>query len=114
MLIPAHNEETVLAATLESVQSQCRPGDRMLVVADNCTDRTSDVARRAGAIVVERHDLQRRGKGFALDWGVRRLETEPPEVVIVVDADCVLAPGSLDAPCANVPPPASRCRPGIS
>ena len=49
-----------------------------------------------GAEVVERHDPDRRGKGYALDHGVRHLAAAPPAVVIVVDADCAVAPGSVD------------------
>src|SRR6476469_7481059 len=56
VLVPAHDEESGLPPTLAGLRSQLRPGDRLLVVADNCTDRTAAVARAAGAEVVERHD----------------------------------------------------------
>lgn len=96
VLIPAHNEEEVIGATLASVAAQIRPGDRMLVVADNCSDSTAAIARRAGAEVAERHDTVRRGKGYALDHGLRVSKADAREVVIIVDADCELAPGTLD------------------
>jgi cellulose synthase/poly-beta-1,6-N-acetylglucosamine synthase-like glycosyltransferase len=96
VLIPAHDEEAGIGRTLDSLRPQLRPGDRLVVVADNCTDRTAEVARSHGAIAVERHDAERRGKGFALDFGVRFLEPEPPEVVVIVDADCVVHDGALD------------------
>ena len=96
VLIPAHDEETGIAATLASVRPQLATGDRLLVVADNCSDQTAAVAAAAGAEVVERRDLERRGKGYALDCGVRRLEADPPEAVVMIDADCELHPGSLD------------------
>ncbi len=96
ILIPAHNEEAGLGATLASIAEQLRPADRLLVVADNCTDRTAEVARLAGAEVVERSDPARRGKGFALDCGVRALEGSPPDVVVVIDADCLARPGAID------------------
>src|SRR5690242_16376925 len=76
ILVPAHDEETGIAATLASIRSQLAPQDRLVVVADNCTDRTAAVAREAGAEVVERTDPARRGKGFALDCGVRALEAD--------------------------------------
>lgn len=97
VLIPAHNESTGLLPTLASVQAQLMPGDRLLVVADNCDDDTAHVAEEAGAEVLQRFDATRRGKGFALDYGVRYLGSgdEPPEVVVVVDADCLLGKGSL-------------------
>lgn len=97
VLIPAHNESSGLLPTLASVQAQLMPGDRLLVVADNCDDDTAQVADTAGAEVLQRCDATRRGKGFALDYGVRHLGAgdEPPEVVVVVDADCLLGMGAL-------------------
>jgi cellulose synthase/poly-beta-1,6-N-acetylglucosamine synthase-like glycosyltransferase len=96
VLIPAHDEEAGLPATLAAVWPQLEPGDRLLVVADNCIDRTAAVARAARAEVLERFDLDRRGKGYALAAGVDALRAGPPEVVIVIDADCRPAPGAID------------------
>src|SRR5262249_23597102 len=53
VLIPAHNEEAGIGRTLDSVRPQLRPGDRLLVVADNCNDRTAEAARAHGAVAVE-------------------------------------------------------------
>lgn len=97
VLIPAHNEETGITATVRNIRDQLAPGDGILVVADNCTDATPEAAREAGAEVVERTDPDRRGKGFALDYGLRRLEKTPPGVVVIVDADCLLGTSALDA-----------------
>ena len=97
VVIPAHNEATGIGATLSDLLAQRGPLDRVIVVADNCSDDTAAVARRCGAEVLERHDLTRRGKGHALDHGVRSLQDDPPEVVVFVDADCRLAPGALEA-----------------
>jgi len=96
VLVPAHNEATGVGATIANLQAQLFPGDRILVVADNCSDDTADAVRRAGAEVCERFDANLRGKGYALDFGVRRLADDPPEVVIVVDADCLVGEGALD------------------
>jgi len=96
VLVPAHDEAAIIRATLASVTPQLLPGDRLLVVADNCTDDTARLAREAGAEVVERFDTVLRGKGYALDFGVRHLAEYPPEVVIVVDADCQVAEGAID------------------
>jgi cellulose synthase/poly-beta-1,6-N-acetylglucosamine synthase-like glycosyltransferase len=68
----------------------------VLVVADNCSDATAERARAAGAQVVERFHASDRGKGFALAFGVDHLRADPPSAVLIVDADCELAPGSLD------------------
>ena len=96
VLMPAHDEATGIVGPIGTVLAQLAPGDRLLVVADNCSDRTAEVARAAGAEVVERHDAARRGKGYALDFGVRHLSIVPPDVVVVVDADCIVAPGALE------------------
>jgi cellulose synthase/poly-beta-1,6-N-acetylglucosamine synthase-like glycosyltransferase len=95
VLIPAHNEEAVIANTLRAVAAQLAPGDRVLVVADNCTDTTAAIVREHGAEVVERTDAVRRGKGYALAFGREALRAAPPEVVIVLDADCTLGDYAL-------------------
>jgi len=96
ILIPAHNEESGIAATLANVQPHLLIGDRLVVVADNCTDRTAEIARAAGAEVIERQDPSRRGKGYALDFGVRAIADNPPAVVVVIDADCRVLEGAID------------------
>lgn len=97
VLIPAHNEAGGIVRTLETIVPQLRSQDRLVVIADNCTDNTAAVARSAGATVVERRDLQNRGKGYALDFGLKHLSAEPPTVVIFLDADCDAQPGSIGA-----------------
>lgn len=96
ILVPAHNEEGGLSTTLHSIKAEMLADDRLIVVADNCTDRTAEFARIAGAEVVERHDETQRGKGFALHAGVLYLAKIPPPIVVIVDADCILKPGALD------------------
>jgi cellulose synthase/poly-beta-1,6-N-acetylglucosamine synthase-like glycosyltransferase len=95
ILVPAHNEELVIARTLAAVAAQIGPEDRVLVVADNCTDTTANVVREFGSGVVERTDPVRRGKGYALAFGRDALSADPPNVVIVLDADCTLGPDAL-------------------
>lgn len=98
VLMPAHNEQAVIGETLTSILPQLALGDRLLVVADNCDDRTADLALAAGAEVIERQDGERRGKGYALDYGLRHLAaTRPPQVVVVIDADCRPAEGCIDS-----------------
>lgn len=96
VLMPAHDEAAGIAPPIRAVLAQLRARDRLLVVADNCSDDTASVARALGAEVTERFDATRRGKGFALDHGVRRLAADPPDAVIVVDADCVIGPNALE------------------
>lgn len=96
VLVPAHNEVVVIAGTLASILPQLVEGDRILVVADNCSDETANIARKLGAEVIERTDPVCRGKGYALDFGVRWLRDDAPEVVIIIDADCQVHPGTID------------------
>ncbi|MBC7489103.1 MAG: glycosyltransferase family 2 protein [Glaciimonas sp.] len=96
ILVPAHNESSGVIATISSLLPQLQNGDRLIVVADNCSDDTAEIALRAGAEVHVRADLSQRGKGYALDFGVRVLAASPPEVVIIIDADCIASTGTVD------------------
>lgn len=95
VLVPAHDEAGGIRLVLEGLLPQISPQDRLVVIADNCSDNTAAIAREAGATVIERHDVHRRGKGYALDYGMNFLESDPPEVVVLVDADCVVAEGTV-------------------
>jgi glycosyltransferase involved in cell wall biosynthesis len=88
VVVPAHNEGSGIVPTLRDIKSQLGPNDRLLVVADNCTDDTAAIAMAAGAEVTVRNDLARMGKGYALDWALKHLSANPPAFVIFVDADC--------------------------
>lgn len=96
ILVPAHNEAQEIGSTLSALLPQVAAADRLVVIADNCTDETAEVARNSGAIAIERQDLDRRGKGYALDYGLRFLEADPPDIVVIVDADCHIQPGTID------------------
>ncbi len=96
IVIPAHNEAEGIAATLNSLRPQLTPADQILVVADNCTDTTTAIAQANGATVIERHNPDQRGKGYALDFGLRHLDPDPPEILVMIDADCDIQPGMLD------------------
>jgi cellulose synthase/poly-beta-1,6-N-acetylglucosamine synthase-like glycosyltransferase len=100
LLVPAHNEEAGISETLRSLMPQMYAGDRIVVVADNCTDSTGDLAAGAGCEVVRRFDSARRGKGYALDAGMRHIARggvgDAPDVVIVFDADCIAQPGAVE------------------
>src|ERR1035437_1185131 len=96
VLVPAHNESVGLQPTLADLKSQLRSGDRLLVVADNCSDDTAEVAASMGAEIAVRNDPTKIGKGYALDWGLNYLAANPPEIVIVIDADCRIEVGTID------------------
>jgi cellulose synthase/poly-beta-1,6-N-acetylglucosamine synthase-like glycosyltransferase len=96
VVIPAHNESTGVPPAIRDIKAQLRPQDRLIVVADNCTDDTAAVAAAAGADVIERIDTARIGKGYALDFAINHLAKDPPAVVIFIDADCRVAEGSTE------------------
>lgn len=96
VLIPAHNESSGVIPTLQSLKTQLQTGDRIVLVADNCTDDTASVAKAEDVEVIERSNLNLRGKGYALDFGIRYLMESPPEVVIIVDADCIVEAEGLE------------------
>lgn len=95
IIIPAHNEEITLGATLASIKEQISPDDRIIVIADNCTDSTAAIATRMGVEVLERFDSEKRGKGYALAYAINHLQNSPVDIVMFVDADCRAEPGSI-------------------
>jgi biofilm PGA synthesis N-glycosyltransferase PgaC len=92
VIIPAHNEEAGIAQTLESLRSQTVPADRVIVVADNCTDSTADIAVAAGAEVVLTEG-NRDKKAGALNFVLARLlpAAEAEDMILVQDADSQLS-----------------------
>jgi cellulose synthase/poly-beta-1,6-N-acetylglucosamine synthase-like glycosyltransferase len=113
VLVPAHNEAQGIAATLETILPQLTARDRLVVIADNCSDETAAIAKRCCAsgvesneqaqsghpfdvIVLERQDFERRGKGYALDYGLQSIKEDPPDVVVMVDADCIVLQGAIE------------------
>jgi cellulose synthase/poly-beta-1,6-N-acetylglucosamine synthase-like glycosyltransferase len=90
IIVPAHNEASVIERTVASLRKIDWPPDgfRILVIADNCTDQTAALARLAGATVLERQDPGLRGKGYALNFAFRSSREQAwADAVIVVDAD---------------------------
>lgn len=96
ILIPAHNESVNILPTLDSINSNDVSTLKIVVVADNCNDDTADVARQYGVDVVERHDNSKRGKGYALDFGINYLRQFSPDIVIILDADCIVDDNAID------------------
>jgi hypothetical protein len=88
VIIPAHNEEASIAATIASLRSEASGLAELLVVADNCTDRTEAIATAGGARAIARNDPSARGKGHALAFARTELAKDPPAIVLVIDADC--------------------------
>lgn len=100
VVVPAHDEEAGIGATVESLRAMDYPHElrRILVVADNCTDATAARAAEAGATVLVRTDPERRGKGHALAHAFQRVEADAQaDAVVVVDADTSVSPNLLRA-----------------
>ena len=95
VLVPAHNESLQIASTVRALIQDLPAQGSVLVVADNCTDDTASLASGAGASVVERSDLSRVGKGFAISKGLDHLSASPPDVVVIFDADCRISPNGV-------------------
>lgn len=85
----------MIGDTLAALLPQLTPKDEIVVIADNCTDNTVAIAANRGVQVLERTDDTRRGKGYALDYGMQYLNKNPPEVVIILDADCKVSANTI-------------------
>ena len=100
-IIPAHNEEAVVANLVESLKNQNYPKELydIYVIADNCTDKTAQVAKEAGAIVFERFDENKKTKGYALQWFLaQKIEEDAPyDAFCVFDADNIADKNFLKA-----------------
>ncbi len=96
VMIAARNERAVIGDLIGSIKAQNYPSDLIdvFVIADNCTDDTAAIARAAGATVFTRHNTEKVGKGYALDYGLKAIWQEFPyadyEAYFVFDADNVL------------------------
>jgi cellulose synthase/poly-beta-1,6-N-acetylglucosamine synthase-like glycosyltransferase len=97
VLVPAHNEEVSLPHTLNALRDQTRPPERIVVIADNCTDRTAQIARDMGFEVFET-DGNVGKKGGALNQALVRIlpGSDPRDVILVMDADTTLGPRFLE------------------
>lgn len=102
-LLPAHNEERGLPLALRSLRDQTRPPDRIVVVADNCTDRTEDIAREWGAEVLVTRD-NRYKKAGALNQALEVLmpDLDGADLLLVMDADSLLEDRFLESARAHL------------
>jgi 1,2-diacylglycerol 3-beta-glucosyltransferase len=100
VLVPAHNEELLIARTVRSLLGQSYPRElfQLAVIADNCSDATAATAATAGADMVMVRDVpDARGKGRALQWAIDQLLSAdaPPDAIVSVDADTIADPDLL-------------------
>lgn len=100
-VIAARNESEVIGELIQSLTSQNYPAELLdiYIVADNCTDDTAAVARELGAKVFERHNLQKVGKGYALNHAFEQIDQlygiRHYDGYLVFDADNVLDPNYI-------------------
>ena len=97
VLIAAHNEEAVIGKTVATISPQLSDRDKLIVIADNCSDLTASIARKFNATVLERKNSQEKGKGFALDYGLQSIQNDPSDVVVILDADCHIEPNYIES-----------------
>jgi len=99
IVIPAHNEESVIGSMIKSLKKQKYPSEYfdIFVICDNCTDNTEQQAKNAGAHVLIRNNLIETGKGYALDWAFSRIFTmeKQYDAICVFDADNVVSSSYL-------------------
>lgn len=99
VVIPAHNEELQIEESVRGVlgADYDKSNYSVFVIADNCSDRTAELAHRAGATVFERHDATKRGKGQALDWlfTTQAKLLEKYDAIAIIDADTRVDPAYL-------------------
>lgn len=97
VVIPAHNEALVLEPVLRRLRELDYPQMKVevVVVADNCTDATAEIARNCGVRVIERVSSTERGKGHALAYAFEILRTEAFDAYVVLDADTFVEPDLL-------------------
>lgn len=95
ILIPAHNEAEQIIDVIQVLQTQITEQDRVIVIADNCHDNTAELARSTGVEVLEREHKTDRGKGYALDYAMQQIQDNPPEVLVILDGDCIVEPDTI-------------------
>jgi cellulose synthase/poly-beta-1,6-N-acetylglucosamine synthase-like glycosyltransferase len=92
VIVPAHNEEVLIASCVESLRiSAAGTETRIIVIAHNCSDHTADRAAKAGAEAVICNDSEARGKGSALAFGFEYAASKGMDAVLVIDADSTVS-----------------------
>ncbi|WP_028545997.1 glycosyltransferase family 2 protein [Paenibacillus taiwanensis] len=99
VLVAAHNEEAVIDALMENLKTVDYPKDMydVFVICDNCTDNTAEIVREHGWTACERHNPHQRGKGYAIEWMLKKLWEMPRQfdAVVMLDADNLVSPDFL-------------------
>lgn len=104
-IVPAHNEALLIEQCVRSLQRLDYPRDafHVIVIADNCSDATSPIARAAGAECLERSDRTRTGKPYAIAWALDRVPLADFDAITIIDADTVVDRGFAKGLAAAAP-----------
>lgn len=99
MIVAAHNEECVIGGIVKNLKDLKYPNDKyeIFVIADNCNDKTAEIARQNGARVYERTDIEHKGKGYALEWMFKNIFDldEEFDAICILDADNLVSKNFL-------------------
>lgn len=92
VLIPAHNEEELIGKLIASVSTIDYPEKsiEVIIVADNCKDRTAEIAIESGIKCLIRYDKIKRGKPYALEWALQQIDLDEYDAFVIVDADTTI------------------------
>lgn len=96
VVIPAYNEELLLPATLEAISRSKRDRDQVLVVDDRSEDRTGEIARSSGAMVLRRNPGDEPGRAAARQAAIGWSKAQDWDAMVMIDADSVVAPDFFD------------------
>ena len=97
IVIPAHNEEIFLPRLLKSLKEQLYPKDLfdVIVIADNCSDKTPEVASNFDTIILERNDSNKIGKGFAIKFALENMNINEYDAIFIIDSDSIVRSDAL-------------------
>lgn len=99
VVIAAHNEELVIEAVIQSIKNQNYPKElySIMVICDNCGDRTTEIVRQNDALAFERNNTAEKGKGYALKWMFAQIYQmdDKFDAVVVLDADNIISANFL-------------------
>lgn len=97
IIVPAHNEEIFLPRLMGSLSCQNYPKElfEIVVVADNCSDRTTEVISGFNPTILERNDNENIGKGFAIKYAIDHLAIDNYDAFFIIDADSVMQENGL-------------------
>lgn len=98
IIVPAHNEELLIASFCESILSvdYDRNNYSVYIIADNCNDRTEQICSGYSVNVLSRKNNEKRGKGYALEWALEQINVDAYNAILILDADTTVKSNILN------------------